>query len=221
MRSYVKCRMRMTMRQRSALESLWSTYGLTITKGQPLCFDTVFKQNAPCILEIGFGMGDSLLEMAKNQPNSNFLGVEVHLPGVGSLLAGIEDANLTNIKLFSEDAVDVLRHSIPDNSLDRIQIFFPDPWPKRRHHKRRLINSTFVNLVANKLKLHGCLHIATDWQHYAAWILDVLGQSTRFLNRAGGGQYISRPAYRPLTKYECRGHRLGHSVSDFLFEKIL
>lgn len=213
----------MTLRQRNALEQLWPNYGLeVIPNGPPLDLQGLFGNQSPCVFEIGFGMGQSLLEMAQSNPGINFLGVDVHRSGVGALLADIHEAGIDNVRLFCDDAVDVLSHSIPDNSLYRVQIFFPDPWPKRRHHKRRLISETFVRLVASKLVANGRLHLATDWEDYAQSILATLEASPLFRNLAGvEGGFSPKPAYRPATKYEQRGQRLGHVVRDIVFEKCL
>ena len=217
--SYVLRERRMTLRQKYALETFWKQFGLEMQSG-PIDFVTVFAREAPRILEIGFGMGLSLLETAAAHPENDYIGIEVHRPGVGSLLAGIEEAKLTNIRIFCADAVSVLQQCISDNSLDIIQIFFPDPWPKTRHHKRRLIQRSFVELLSNKLKPFGRLHLATDWEDYANHMMKVCSNVDSFNNLAGAFQFSERPAYRPLTKFEARGQRLGHSVWDLIFVKV-
>ena len=169
------------------------------------------------IVEIGFGMGETTAAIAQVQPERDFLGIEVHTPGVGSLLRHIQARNLENVRVMQHDAVDVLRHMIPDASLDGVHIFFPDPWHKKRHHKRRLIQADFVELLAGKLKVGGYLHVATDWQEYAEWTLEVLRAEPQLENIAP--DYALRPAYRPLTKFEQRGLRLGHGVWDLIFRR--
>ena len=157
--------------------------------------------------------------MAENQPGTNFIGVEVHRPGVGQLLNLIDKKGLTNLRVACTDAVELLKHRIADNALDRVQLYFPDPWHKKRHHKRRIIQPAFVNLLTKKIKSGGYLHMATDWQHYAEQMLDDLSGSNDFINCADIGGYIPRPDYRPLTKFEQRGQRLGHGVWDLLFKR--
>ncbi|WP_455220096.1 tRNA (guanosine(46)-N7)-methyltransferase TrmB, partial [Kaarinaea lacus] len=166
----------------------------------------------PTIVEIGFGMGDTLATMAMENPDSNFIGIEVHRPGVGSLLATIEEKGISNIRIFCHDAVEVLEQSIPDQSLDGIHIFFPDPWHKKRHHKRRLIQTAFVNLLATKLKPQGQLHIATDWKNYAEWIEEVMAETPNFSKLAEDNSH-----QRPTTKFEKRGLKLGHGVWDMIY----
>lgn len=182
-------------------------------------FDAIFHRQAPCVLEIGFGMGASLLTQAQQNPEINYLGIEVHRPGLGQVLAEASQNNLTNIRVLCADAKEALLQCINDNSLDGIQIFFPDPWPKRRHHKRRLIQNEFVNLLIKKLKPHGKLCLATDWEDYAIQMMKVLSEFSTLTNTAGINQYAPRPNERPLTKYELRGQRLGHGVWDLVFEK--
>jgi len=211
----------MTPRQRHALQHIWPQYGLKpVAKGdQPLNLKALFGNTQPCIFEIGFGMGGSLLAMAHAYPNYNFLGADVHLPGVGALLADMADTNTTNIRVFCDDIWSVFPHSLPDNSLHRIQIFFPDPWPKRRHHKRRLVNQAFIEMAYKKLTPQGCLHAATDWEPYALEMLKTLDAFPPLVNQAGSGHFSPRPPYRPLTKYEQRGKRLGHGIWDLMFIK--
>lgn len=210
--SFVRREGRISTRQQRAIEKVWDHYVIHEFSPSLASFD------GKLILEIGFGMGKSLFEMAKANPDQRFIGIEVYRSGVGSLLADLEEHNLQNVHIFCDDAVDVLENSIPDASLDRVQLFFPDPWPKKRHHKRRLVQPLFVEKIANKLKSGGVFHIATDWQDYAEHILAVLSSSSRFFNSAGAGQFTQRPAYRPLTKYERRGQALGHEVWDLIFK---
>lgn len=216
-RSFVRREGRLTPGQQKAIDNLWPQFA--IDEGDDLLdLDNIFSRNAPKVLEIGFGNGASLAEMAKNQPDYDFLGVEVHRPGVGQLLNHIEQQQLTNVRVACTDAVELLKHRITDNSLDRLQLYFPDPWHKKRHHKRRIIQPHFVNLLADKIKPGGHLHMATDWQHYAEQMLADVSENDQFINCADQ-DYIPRPDYRPLTKFEQRGHRLGHGVWDLLFKR--
>ena len=179
----------------------------------PACF----RRDADIVVEIGFGMGASLLEMAKQRPDLNFLGIEVHRAGVGSLVASLHDDAITNVRVAPYDAVEVFKTAIADNSLTGIQIFFPDPWPKKRHHKRRLIQPEFVRLLVQKIKVGGFLHCATDWQDYALHMESVLSAEPLLQNQHVGGGFSERPVTRPLTKFEQRGQRLGHGVWDIIF----
>jgi tRNA (guanine-N7-)-methyltransferase len=217
-RSFVRREGRMTTGQKKAFDTLWSQFGLDTTK--PLTnIHQVFAQPGPVILEIGFGMGDSLAQQAATQPQYNYIGIEVHRPGVGHLLSLVDKQQLKNIRIYCADAVEVLRHCIPDASLDGVQIFFPDPWPKKRHHKRRLIQIPIVNLIAAKLAAGGKLHLATDWENYAEHMLEVLNSCPTLSNTSANGLFVERPASRPLTKFETRGRRLGHGVWDLVFRK--
>ena len=218
-RSYVLRTGRMTAGQKGAYRQSWPMFGLNY---QPECIDldVVFNRSAARVLEIGFGMGQSLAEMAKAEPEKDFIGIEVHSPGVGKLLQLIEEYELKNVRVFEHDAVDVLNHMIADSSLDRVQIYFPDPWHKTKHRKRRLIQSEFIQLLRKKLKTGGLIHAATDWQNYAMNILKVLSAADGFANEAQDQSYIPRPEWRPLTKFEKRGERLGHGVWDVLFKKL-
>lgn len=218
-RSYVIRGGRMTAAQQQAYMTHLSKWGLFID-GSSTNFDTVFARSAPRVLEIGFGMGASLAEMAENAPGTDFIGVEVHPPGVGKLMHTMNERQINNIRIFCHDAVEVLDQCIEDNSLDVIQIFFPDPWHKKRHHKRRLIQTDFVDKLRGKLKFNGCLHLATDWQNYAEHILEVLNAANGYRNLSTSQTYIPRPSDRPLTKFEQRGERLGHGVWDLKFERI-
>lgn len=216
-RSFVRREGRLTPGQQKALDTLWPRYGLSAQRHlDPV---GVFGRQGPLTLEIGFGNGDSLAAMATQEPETDFVGIEVHRPGVGRLLRQIEQRELTNVRIFSHDAVEVLSRCIDDHSLDRILLFFPDPWPKKKHHKRRIVQHGFVQLVARKLKPGGIFHMATDWQPYAEHMMEVMQVSLLFGNEAGKGRYSSRPAYRPVTKFEQRGKRLGHRVWDLIFRR--
>ncbi len=210
---------RMTPAQEKALDQQWPVYGLQIADGA-LDFATLFGREAPVVLEIGFGMGDSLLAMAQALPEQNFIGVEVHRPGVGRLLNNITKAGLSNVRVFKEDALDVLEHCVADASLDCLQLFFPDPWPKKKHHKRRMVQPDFVQKLRPKLKIGGCFHMATDWQPYAEHMMEVMSAAEGYRNRAGEGQYSPQPDSRPDTKFQRRGEKLGHGVWDLVFERI-
>ena len=215
-RSFVKREGKMTKGQINAIDQLWPSYGVDLTDGE-LELVSLFDRSAYTILEIGFGNGMSLADMAEAAPEQNFLGVEVHQPGVGSLLVQVKKRGLENVRVSNSDAVDVLQQQIADASLDRVQIFFPDPWHKKRHNKRRLIQPDFVNTLLSKLKSNGVIHVATDWEHYAEHILEVLSENQGLRNTAT--DYAPKPEYRPNTKYEERGIRLGHGVWDLVFEK--
>jgi tRNA (guanine-N7-)-methyltransferase len=207
----------MTLGQNAALEKLWPLFGLD--PAEDFNAMEIFGREAPLILEIGFGNGESLAQMALQAPEHDFLGIEVHRPGVGHLLLKVAELGLRNVRVYCADAVDILQSRIQSNSLHRVQVFFPDPWQKKRHHKRRLVNAGFVSVVADRLKPGGVLHCATDWEDYALHMLTVLEASARLRNQAGKGCHGERPAARPLTKFEARGQRLGHGVWDLLFEK--
>ncbi len=217
-RSFVRREGRLTAGQRRALQDLWPHYGL---EAQSLLdLDGIFGRSAPRTLEIGFGNGDALLAMATNQPQTDFIGIEVHRPGVGRLLRELEQRALTNVRVIREDAVTVLERCLPDDSLDRLLLFFPDPWHKKRHHKRRIVQAAFIELLAKRIACGGILHMATDWEDYAEHMLAVMGQSTAFHNCSAANSYSSRPDYRPTTRFEQRGQRLGHGVWDLVFARV-
>lgn len=217
-RSFVLRTGRMTGGQRRAYDELWPRFGLERKQGL-IDPEKLFGNSAPVILEIGFGMGDSLMQMARAAPDHNFIGIEVHRPGVGRLLYLVKQAENTNLRVYCDDAVEVLKSCIPDKSLQRLQLFFPDPWHKKRHNKRRIVQPDFMVLVREKLASGGVFHAATDWEPYAEHMLKVMTQVPGFKNQAGQGQYSEKPDYRPETKFERRGERLGHGVWDLLFER--
>ncbi|MDX1506002.1 MAG: tRNA (guanosine(46)-N7)-methyltransferase TrmB [Spongiibacter sp.] len=217
-RSFVLRTGRMTEGQRRAYDIHWPSKGLSLADGE-VDFEQVFGRRAPVALEIGFGMGDSLATMARNDPDTDFVGVEVHSPGVGRLMYLIDEQGIENLRAYCDDAVEVLERCVPDQSLSRVQIYFPDPWHKKRHHKRRLVQPEFVALLAKKLRAGGVLHLATDWENYAEHMMAVMTASPDFSNTCSDGGFAPRPEYRPITKFEKRGERLGHGVWDLLFAK--
>ena len=226
-RSFIRRQGRLTVAQGRALDILWPVYGLNLDDN----FDATnaFGRDAPLVLEIGFGNGDSLADMAAAEPESNFIGIEVHRPGVGHLLLKLDENGIGNVRVFCADAIEILTRLIPDGSLDRLQLFFPDPWPKARHHKRRLIRPEVVQLIATRLKPGGIVHCATDWAHYALQMLAVLSAEALLENTAGpvllaeeierAQGFALRPEHRPLTKFENRGLGLGHGVRDLVFRR--
>ncbi len=218
-KSFVLRTGRMTDGQKRAYDINFNNLGLKRANG-PVSFTEVFGREAPTVLEIGFGMGDSLAEMAIQAPELNFVGIEVHTPGVGRLMYLAEQARLTNLRAYCDDAVEVLAHCIPGNSLSRIQVYFPDPWHKARHHKRRLIQAEFVQVLRSKLEVGGVLHLATDWENYAEHMMEVMSAAEGYQNAAGDQQYSPKPDFRPNTKFEKRGERLGHGVWDLLFSRV-
>lgn len=218
-KSFILRQSRLTKGQGDAIDSYWNEYGIDFQENQ-LQFSSIYNNENNIVLEIGFGMGRSLVEMAKANPALNYLGIEVHRPGVGACLKYLVESEVSNLKLMSYDAVEVLDKMIPDASLSRCQIFFPDPWHKIKHHKRRLIQTEFIQKISKKLKVGGVIHLATDWQNYAEQMLKVLKDNSHFKNKSEQGDYIERPSYRPLTKFENRGLKLGHGIWDLEFEKI-
>ncbi len=216
-RSFVRREGRLTKGQERALLELWPVMGVEY-RDEMLDLNQLFGRDAPIVLEIGFGMGKSLVEMAAAAPETNFIGIEVHRPGVGACLSSAQDAGITNLRLFCHDAVEVLGQMIPDQSIDTLQLFFPDPWHKARHHKRRIVQPAFVQMLRPKLKIGGVFHMATDWENYAEHMLEVMNAAEGFVNTVEG-DYAPRPDSRPLTKFEQRGHRLGHGVWDLLFAR--
>ncbi|WP_432471575.1 tRNA (guanosine(46)-N7)-methyltransferase TrmB [Amphritea sp. HPY] len=217
-RSFVIRGGRMTEPQEKAYKEVWPAMGLNLDKGM-LDFSEVYGRTAPVVLEIGFGMGDSLISMAKAMPEKNYLGVEVHRPGVGRLLNNAKTEELTNIRVFDTDALDVLAQCVPDGSLDTVQLFFPDPWHKKKHNKRRIVQAAFAETIRQKLKVGGQFHMATDWENYAEHMMEVMSAAPGYSNSAGEGQFSPQPEWRPVTKFQKRGERLGHGVWDLMFER--
>ncbi|AFR02310.1 MULTISPECIES: tRNA (guanosine(46)-N7)-methyltransferase TrmB [Pectobacterium] len=218
-RSFVRRQGRLTNGQQLALDNYWPVMGVEY-QTELVDFNALFGRDAPVVLEIGFGMGASLVTMAAQHPEQNFLGIEVHLPGVGACLAAAQEAGISNLRVMCHDAVDVLMNMIPDGSLSMVQLFFPDPWHKARHNKRRIVQVPFVQLVQSKLKVGGVFHMATDWEPYAQHMLEVMTSVTEYRNLSNNNEYVERPESRPLTKFEARGQRLGHGVWDLMFERI-
>ena len=209
----------MTEGQLKALENHWQQYRLSLFDGARASWPEVFQREAPLVLEIGFGMGDSLLEMATNEPDKDFIGIEVYPPGAGRLVSNAVDKGISNLKVYLADAVDVLDDCISEQSLSRVQIYFPDPWHKKKHKKRRLIQMPLVEKIRDKLMVGGVFHLATDWQPYAEQMLEVTNKVAGFQNTAQQGGYSVRPEYRPETKFERRGLKLGHGVWDLVYQR--
>jgi tRNA (guanine-N7-)-methyltransferase len=217
-KSFVLRSGRMTDGQRIAYEALLDQRGLFLDKGM-IDYSEVFGRSAPVVIEIGFGMGTSLAQMAEEAPEQDFIGIEVHRPGVGRLLALSESKELDNVRVYNEDAIQVLDQCIPDESIDTLQLFFPDPWHKARHNKRRIVQADFVQQIRRKLKKGGIFHMATDWEHYSEQMMEVMTEAEGFSNTLAEGEFSPRPDNRPITKFETRGQKLGHGVWDLLFEK--
>ncbi len=217
-RSFALRQGRATAGQQKAIDNMWDDYCLDPSKTYD--YAQLFGRNAPIILEIGFGNGSSLATMAEANPELNYLGIEVHRPGVAHLMLLLEERKITNVKIYHHDAIEVLEQKIADNMLAGVHLFFPDPWHKRKHHKRRIVRPSFVELLNNKLMQHGYFHAATDWEHYAKDMLKTLEASNKLFNQGSESGYCERPEYRPLTKFENRGLRLGHGVWDLIFKKI-
>ncbi|WP_016855892.1 tRNA (guanosine(46)-N7)-methyltransferase TrmB [Halomonas smyrnensis] len=220
-KSYVLRAGRMTAAQTRGLEEVWPRLGLTLEDGRQ-DLETLFGRRAPVVLEIGFGMGGSLIEQAETHPDTDFIGIEVHAPGVGKLLDEADKRGLTNLRVYREDALLVLEQCLPEGSLDTLQLFFPDPWTKKKHHKRRIVQPAFVELVRTRLKIDGALHMATDWEAYAEWMAEVMAEAPGYRNTATDdtAPYVPRPEFRPLTKFEQRGEKLGHGVWDLIFRRV-
>ncbi len=217
-RSYVLRSGRLTDSQRKAIDDHWSRW-VVPTADTQLDLAALFPQQVKLVIEIGFGMGDSLLAMAVQEPSTNFIGIEVHRPGVGKLLHGIAEQQVANLKIICRDATEVLLHCFQANTLDKIQIFFPDPWPKKKHQKRRIVQPEFMGLLRDRLRSGGQIHLATDWQEYADYMLEVMEAVPGMRNGEGAGNFWEHPL-RPDTKFENRGKRLGHGVWDLLYVKI-
>ena len=216
-RSFIRRQGRITQGQQLALDNHWDKYCLDANADYD--FNQVFGRSAPLIVEIGFGSGDSLAKMAAANPDNNYIGIEVHRPGVGHLMLLLDQQGLTNVRIYCHDAMDIIEHKIADNSLSGVHLFFPDPWPKKKHHKRRIVRPSFIELLTRKLKQDGYFHAATDWENYAEHMLAILSAGTGISNTSATGDYCERPEYRPLTRFEQRGLRLGHGVWDLIFSK--
>lgn len=217
-KSFVLRQGKITTGQQNALDNLFPAFGINY-QNTPLNFLEIFGNNNPVIIEIGFGMGHATWQIAKNNPKFNYLGIEVHGPGVGSLLMLAKQNEVNNLRVIQYDAILVLKHMIADQSIQGFHIYFPDPWPKKRHHKRRIIQTPFIKLLADKLKQNGYIHLATDWEDYAYWMLDMLNSTIELKNNSADNSFMQRPSYRPLTKFEQRGLNLGHGVWDLVFSK--
>lgn len=217
-RSFVVRNGRTTSAQADAIERLLPHYGIRYSDST-IDLSDVFERQAPCWMEVGFGNADVLLDLAKNHPGINILGVEVHTAGIGQALMGIEKNQLSNLRVIQHDAMEVLQHMLRPATLERILLLFPDPWHKKKHHKRRILQKDFLQSVATALVDNGLLHCATDWQDYAQWMFEFLESDPNFTNLAGAWQPSPRPQWRPITRFEQRGHRLGHEVSDLLFTR--
>ncbi len=218
-RSFVKRSGRLTRGQQQALTRHWSSYGIEFDSAARLDLANLFPGYQCCKLEIGFGNGDSLLQMAAQDPSCAYLGIEVHEPGVGHCLKHLHEGGLNNLRLIAHDAIEVLEYMMPAQSLDAVLLFFPDPWHKKKHHKRRIVNQHFRDLLYRTMKPGAILHMATDWQDYAEHMAEDLMSDPRFTNLGDQHGYHAKPDYRPETKFERRGQRLGHGVWDLLFEK--
>ncbi|MGZ8236651.1 MAG: tRNA (guanosine(46)-N7)-methyltransferase TrmB [Methylobacter sp.] len=216
-RSFIRRQGRITQGQQLALDNHWDRYCLDPNADYD--FSQVFGRTAPLIVEIGFGAGDSLAKMAAANPDNDYIGIEVHRPGVGHLMLLLDQQGLTNVRIYCHDAIEIIERKIADNSLAGVHLFFPDPWPKKKHHKRRIVRPSFVESLTKKLQSGGYFHAATDWQNYAENMLEVLSAGTGISNTSDTGDYCERPEYRPLTKFEQRGIRLGHGVWDLIFKK--
>ena len=218
-RSFVRRAGRLTTSQQRALDELWPAYGVEYAE-EMLDFPALFGRSAPIVLEIGFGNGDTLVAMAAERPDHDFLGIEVHEPGVGHCLIAADKSSVTNLKLIVHDAIEVLEHQVPSGSLSRINLYFPDPWPKKRHHKRRIVQPGFLALCADRLAAGGAIHVATDWANYAEHIDEAFAESEHFRCAERREHQGDQPLDRPVTKFERRGLRHGHGIVDWRFEKI-
>lgn len=218
-RSYVIRGGRMTDAQQKAFDQWWPEYGLSLHDGL-IDPEEVFQRKAPLVIEVGFGMGDSLLSMAHQEPEKDFIGIEVHPPGVGRLINEAGKLKLQNLRVYMADAIDVLDDCIPFSCADRFQLYFPDPWHKKKHSKRRIVQASFVEKVRLRVKPGAVFHLATDWEEYAEHMMEVMSLAPHFESQAGEYQFSVRPAFRPITKFEMRGTRLGHGVWDLLFSRV-
>ena len=218
-KSFVVRAGRMTELQREMYGQQFSEKGLALADGM-LDYEKTFGNNNPVVLEVGFGMGKSLVEMCQANPELNYIGIEVHTQGVAKLLRDAADFKVENLRVYEFDAIEILAHCIPDNSLQAMQLFFPDPWHKARHNKRRILTEMFAETIRKKLKVGGVFHMATDWEHYAEQMLDIMEVAPGYENTVAKGEYHPRPAFRPLTKFENRGEKLGHGVWDLIYKKV-
>ncbi|EAT13036.1 tRNA (guanosine(46)-N7)-methyltransferase TrmB [Bermanella marisrubri] len=218
-KSFVVRAGRISPAQRELYAEQFAKQGLTLDAGM-LDYQAVFGNSNPVVLEIGFGMGKSLVEMAEANPQLNYIGIEVHTPGVAKLLRDANEKGIDNIRVFENDAIEVLEQCIPDESLHGMQLFFPDPWHKKRHHKRRIVQPEFAQNIRKKLKVGSTFHMATDWENYAEHMLEVMEEQAGYENVAGKNQYHPRPDFRPLTKFEVRGENKGHGVWDLIYKRI-
>jgi len=216
-RSFIRRQGRLTQAQQYALDNHWQDYGLD--PALDYHFADVFGRVAPLCIEIGFGNGEGLANIAAANPDKDYIGIEVHRPGVGHLMMLLHQQGLTNVRIYCHDAIEILEQKIADNSLAAVHLFFPDPWPKKKHHKRRIVQPSFCRLLIAKLSVGGYFHAATDWQDYAQVMLSVLSAETALRNNSPEQNYCPRPAHRPLTKFEQRGLKLGHGVWDLIFSK--
>jgi tRNA (guanine-N7-)-methyltransferase len=218
-KSFVLRQGKITTGQKNAIDNYYSLYGIDIIDSNHIDLNKVFNRNNSKVIEIGFGMGDASWQIARNNPDVDYVAFEVHSPGVGSLLMKIVENNINNIKIIQNDAKVVLANNIQDQTISGFHVFFPDPWHKKRHNKRRLLQNEFIQLLLKKLKFGGYLHIATDWQDYAEDVLDILNNISELVNISEDRKYLPRPDFRPLTKFEERGIKLGHKVFDLYFIK--
>lgn len=216
-RSFVRRQGRITHAQQYALDHHWQHYGLDFANDYDL--NSVFGNDAPIIIEIGFGNGEALAHIAKAHPENNYIGIEVHRAGVGHLMMLLAQQDIKNVRIYCHDAVEVLQQKMPDGALSGVHLFFPDPWHKKKHHKRRIVSRKFLDLLTQKLTQGGYFHAATDWQDYAEVMLVTLSEHSAFVNTSTTKDYCPRPDYRPLTKFEQRGLRLGHGVWDLIFRR--
>jgi tRNA (guanine-N7-)-methyltransferase len=217
-RSFVVRGGRMTEGQQKNYDTNWAVYGLELENGR-IDYASVFGRQSDVVLEVGFGMGASLVEMAKNAPEKDFIGIEVHPPGVAKLMMLAAEEGVQNLRVYCDDAIEVMANCLPQNAASAFQLFFPDPWHKKKHNKRRIVQALFAQQVASVLKEGGSFHMATDWQPYAEHMMEVMEEQTLYTNAAGVGEYHPRPEWRPLTKFEQRGERLGHGVWDLIYTK--
>lgn len=216
-RSFVVRGGRMTEGQQKNYDANWAIYGLNLEQGR-IDYPVVFGREADVVLEVGFGMGASLVEMAKNAPEKDFIGIEVHPPGVAKLMMLAKEQDVTNLRVYCDDAIEVMAQCLPPKTASAFQLFFPDPWHKKKHNKRRIVQALFAQQVADVLKDGGHFHMATDWQPYAEYMMEVMEEQANYQNAAGKGEYHPRPEWRPLTKFEQRGERLGHGVWDLIYK---